>query len=230
MRALKKINSKMEPELVKRKGAEFYSETVSENIASATLIRKKIESGNINEIISLIPENSVDLLKKEYESSKMVKLDDFFDILKYVILSQPEKLKYIQDIESGFDIRLYKGALKSKNYNEFFESIITKRYTISRVQRMLTHIILDIDVESSERIKRSKPPYSRILGVNNVGREYLKYLKKRDPEIFLMTNTKCSEEKLSALGNFIYEYDKRATEIYKILSYYEERKMPILVE
>lgn len=230
LRSLKKIKSSIEVYSITRKGAGFYSKEKFGNIASATAIREMILQKKNEDIFEVTPENCINLVQNEIENNRVITLESYFDILRYSVITQREKLKYIQDIEGGFDIRIYNSAVNSKNYSEFYSKIMTKRYTNARVQRMLTHTLLDIDCDSTERIKSSRPPFSRILGATAKGREYLKWLKKQDSEIFLMTNTKNCSEKLSSFGNFIYEFDKRAVEIYKILSCYEERKMPILGE
>jgi predicted nucleotidyltransferase len=229
LRALNRINSDIIPVAIKRENVGFYSTDISQNIASATAIRKKIFEGSLEEVMKTVPINCHDLLKKEIKENQMAKIEEYYNILKYSVLSQPEKLKYIQDIEQGFDIRIYKGMLKSKNFEQFFSEIITKRYTISRVYRILTHILLDIDIEITEKAKKTTPPYCRILGINGKGREYIRKIKK-ELEIFLISNIKNVDEKLSKHGTVMFEFDNRADEIYKILNYYEERKMPIVVE
>ena len=229
LRAINRIKSEIKPSAIKRNSAGFHSTDVTGEIASATAIRKKIFEGNFEEVFKTIPNSSKNIIKQEIESRRVAKLEEYYDILKYSILSQPEKLKYIQDIEQGFDIRIYKGVLKSKNFEQFFTEIITKRYTISRVYRILTHILLDIDTEITEKVKSITPPYCRILAINSKGREYIRKVKK-ELEIFLISNIKNADEKLSKHGAVMFEFDNRADEIYKILNYYEERKMPIVVE
>lgn len=229
LRALNRINSNIKPFAIKREGVEFHSTEAVGDIASATAIRKKIFEGNFEEIKKSVPNNCYELFTEEIKNKKTAQIEEYYNILKYSILSQPEKLKYIQDIEQGFDIRIYKGVLKSKNFEQFFSEIITKRYTISRVYRILTHILLDIDIEITEKAKLITPPYCRILGINNKGREYIRKVKK-ELEIFLISNVKNVNEKLSKHGTAVFEFDNRADEIYKILNHYEERKNPIIVE
>lgn len=229
LRALSRLKSDIKASTIKRNISEFYSDETTGEIASATAIRKKIFEGNFDEILKTVPLNCCEMLRKEIIDGKCAKIEDYYNILKYSVLSQPEKLKYIQDVEPGFDIRIYKGMLKSRNFEEFFEEIITKRYTISRVYRILSHILLDIDTETTDKAKKNMPPYCRILGINSKGREYIRKIKK-ELEIFLISNVKNIDEKLSKHGSIMFEFDTRADEIYKILNYYQERKMPIVVE
>lgn len=229
LRALNKINSDIIPMAIKRESAGFHSTEVIGDIASATAIRKKIYEESYEEVEKVIPNNCLMLLRKEVKGNQIAKIENYYNILKYSIISQPEKLKYIQDIEQGFDIRVYKGVLNSKNFEQFFSQIITKRYTISRVYRILTHILLDMDTEITEKVKTTPPPYCRILGINSKGREYVRKVKK-ELEILLISNVKNVNEKLSKHGTVMFEFDNRADEIYKILNYYEKRKNPIVVE
>ena len=53
-------------------------------------------------------------------------------------------------METGFDNRLYEAALVCENYKDFLDKIITKRFTIGRVQRVLIHVLLGITSEITE--------------------------------------------------------------------------------
>ena len=77
----------------------------------------------------------------------------------------------------GFDKRLYEMAIKYDNYKDFFENLMTKRYTIGRVQRILIHILLGITKDDTGYLKNNIP-YIRVMGFSEKGKGYLKEFQK----------------------------------------------------
>ena len=66
-------------------------------------------------------------------------------------------------MEIGFENRLYENALKYTNYQEFYSSIINKRYTLGRTQRVLIHSLLNLTKDITEQVKQ-EIPYVKIMG------------------------------------------------------------------
>ncbi|MGL4898214.1 MAG: nucleotidyltransferase, partial [Cetobacterium sp.] len=174
IKALKFWKSKIEPIAIKREKSGYYSEEIKDGIASATGIRKKIQSGE--EIKDVVPTTTYEILKESLEKNSFAKLQDFYPLIRHRILLEKEKLERIQDIEQGYENRIYEAAFSCKEFESFFEKIKSKRYTQGRVQRILIHILLGIEKEQIERVKE-KIPYIRVLGFTKEGQNYLKKLK-----------------------------------------------------
>lgn len=194
---------KIEACSLKREAGGYYSEESDTNILSATGIRKIIEGYQTENIKSksedekkysdkieycngeniyekirkYIPEKSYNLLCEELKRQNTMKLSDFYNLIRYNILMNKNKLKDIQDVEDGFENRLYEMAVKYSDFKDFWSNLMTRRYTIGRVQRILLHILLDIKKEDTLKVKE-KIPYLKILGFSEKGKEYLKELKK----------------------------------------------------
>ena len=61
--------------------------------------------------------------------------------------------------------------------NDFIQSLLSKRYTRVRIQRMLIHVLMK---NTSKDIHQAMDiDYIRILNMNENGRKYLKENKKR---------------------------------------------------
>lgn len=60
--------------------------------------------------------------------------------------------------------------------NQFITSLTSKRYTRSRIQRMLIHILMGNN--KATIIESMKIDYIRVLKMNNVGQKYLNRIKK----------------------------------------------------
>lgn len=103
--------------------------------------------------------------------------EQFFELLKYTIVMQTkETLKTYHLVDEGIENLLKKNIMKFNNYQDFVESLTSKRYTKTRIQRMLVHILMQ---NTKQEIQNAlKIDYIRILKVNSNGQKYLNLIKK----------------------------------------------------
>lgn len=160
-----KNNYPIIPITIKRIGSYYETETTT-NIASASLIRKKIQENQ--SISQYIPNNTEKYLYKN------LTLENYFPYLKYKIISEKD-LSIYQTVDEGIENRLKKEILNTNSWQELIEKVKTKRYTYNKINRMLVHILTSFTKEESKKIKID---YIKILGFNTSGRNYLNQLKK----------------------------------------------------
>ncbi|MGL5000283.1 MAG: nucleotidyltransferase [Cetobacterium sp.] len=224
IKALKFWKSTVEPIAIKREKSGYYSEGIEDGISSATGIRKKIQSGE--EVKDVVPETTYKVLKNALDENRFATLKDFYSLIRYRILLERESIKNIQDIEIGFENRLYEAALSSLDFESFFEKIQTKRYTLGRTQRILIHILLNIKKEETAVVKE-KVPYIRVLGFTQNGQNYLKKLKEKD--VVVLTALKNIQKILTDDELELLEKNEIASKIYSMINSYEDRKIPIII-
>lgn len=214
----------IEPIPIKREKVQYHSSETLGNIASATGIRKLLKEKK--EVDKFLPKESWEILKKEYEAGRIVSIEDFYPLIRYEIIRNKESLFNIQDMEKGYENRLYNAALEHKDFSSFFKSIESRRFTIGRTQRILIHILLGITEEITKEVKESVP-YVRVLGFNSKGREYLSYLKKiKNRKI--ITSLKNIRENFSDEERKLIEFNEQASAIYKMINFYEDMKIPLM--
>lgn len=213
------------PVAIKRESTGYYSNEIKGGIASATGIRNRVFSKE--SIENLVPDRSYEILNTLIDENRVCRLEDFYPLIRYRILSSKESLKEIQDIEEGYLNRLYEVAKSETEFCNFFESIKSKRYTLGRIQRILIHILLDITKEMTEKTK-VKIPYVRVLGFNKKGQKYLKSLK--DEEVKIFTTLKNIQKKLEKEELALLEKNENASKIYAMINPYIDRKIPIMVD
>ena len=62
--------------------------------------------------------------------------------LKFRLLqTSAEELREIYEVEEGLENRLHSLAIKCESFTQFMNELKTKRYTRTRLQRILTHIL-----------------------------------------------------------------------------------------
>lgn len=158
IKALDDIGSMIEPFAIQRSGAEHDSEDEDKGFVSASLIRKKIISGDDwSELAPVIDGDTADIHR--LESAILAKL-------RTMRLSEFEN---VYDAAQGLGERLYKAVRKATSLDELYFLAKTKRYTLARIRRAVLCAFLDID----KRTLNEPPAYIRILGMNDRGREIL---------------------------------------------------------
>ena len=166
IKTILKNNYSIIPETIKRTN-DYHGKELEKSISSATAIREALKKKK--SIIEQVPEDSLRYFHNLHF------MDDYFDILKYKIMTEKD-LSIYHTVDEGIDSLLKKKIISSKNYDEFIQSIKTKRYTENKLKRMLLHILCNFTKEKAKSFQEIS--YIRILGMNDIGREYLNQVKK----------------------------------------------------
>ena len=178
VRELKKLNSNIVPITIKRDN-DYNSKELTDNITSATSIREHIKDENIKKYVPSIT--------YKYLQNKLYFIEDYFPLLKYKILSDIDNLDKYFGVEEGIDNKIKKVIYSSNSYDELIMNIKSKRYTYSKIKRILLCILIGFTKEDAKVRKELK--YIRVLGFNKKGRSYLNKIKK-EIDIPIYTNYK----------------------------------------
>ena len=210
IRALKNTNSNVIPFIIKRQGSNYNDKDLNKVFSSATAIRESLKKGEISKIDSFIPYKR----QPYFETLKFD--DDFFEFIKYAIISKKDVLNNIFEIGEGLENRILSKVEESKDMEELIMNIKSKRYTYTRIRRILFNILLDIKKSDIEAIKLKSfsVPYARVLAFNDKGREVLKRIKQIG-NIKIM-NKVANHSVQDAYEKMLFEKDILATKIYNI--------------
>ena len=154
-------NIKLHP--IKRQGAGYHSVDKDVDFASATALRQHQTDSDFLE--RFMP--SVNL----FENASKVSWKDYFSLLRYQILSNPD-LSTIYQVNQEMAVRIKEAIKIAKSIEELVELVATKRYTKARVRRLLTYIL----VQARES---DLPEGIHVLGFTEKGRQHLKALKEQ---------------------------------------------------
>lgn len=216
---LKRFNSNIVPRNITRKGAGYHSKETHEHYSSATGIRNQIFSNNkdLSKLKGLIPDYSfsiiIDALRENYIPAQLEDLSKsiFSILLRY---NDIDLKKYI-DVNEGLEKRLFNN-LNSNSIEEFINLVKTKRYTYTRIQRILAHVLLDIKTDDLIMFReKGGVQYIRILGFSENGRNVLSEIKAKS-ELPIITNLSKSYKKLNPIQKKMMDYDIRATNIHNM--------------
>lgn len=158
-----------------KRNSNFNSKKIEGKITSATSIRELIKSNK--KCKKYLPKYSYKNL------TNPIFIDDYFDYLKYKILST-DNLTIYQGIDDNIANRIKNNINNSNSLDELLNLIKTKRYTYNRLKRNLTYILLSIKKEECNNLDLE---YIRILGFDKKGKEILNNIKK-NIDIPILTN------------------------------------------
>lgn len=184
---------------LKRIGAGYHSKEITNAIASATAIRQAVlNDQNISQVVP--KQTEADL------NNYQISWENFWSLLKYRILSSSLlELQGIYQMTEGLEYRLKQFISQANHFEEFVELVKTKRYTKTRIQRLLTYVLLNI--KHTDMKEAWENDYLHILGFTKKGQAYLKENKKDFSLPILSKIGKPEEEKytLAVKADQVYQ-------------------------
>lgn len=169
IRQLKKLNSSIKPVTVERIVSEYNSRSLSGDISSASAIRSALINKDLSALNS-IPQNCIDLI----EDKNIPQLNDYTSILSYILCTRsPSEISEYADITEGLENRILNTEFNS--IDELITKTKTKRYTYSKLQKAMLHIILGI----TKKEQQADPKYIRVLGFRKDKKYLLKELNEK---------------------------------------------------
>ncbi|HIY58249.1 MAG TPA: nucleotidyltransferase [Candidatus Tetragenococcus pullicola] len=179
------LDHPMKLQAIKRKGASHLSKKIEAHFASATAIRQAVFQGK--QVEDVVPNQTrLDL------QNSIVSWEDYWPYLKYRIQSSSlEELREIYQMSEGLEYRLKEKVTASLSFSEFINQVKSKRYTQTRIQRLLCYILLNIKEKEMEAAWQTNA--IRILGYTDKGKDYLNLSKK---EFLLPTISKIGKQEV----------------------------------
>ncbi len=226
VRAIKKGRLDIKPIAIKREGSGYHSEDLDSIIASATAIRKALKESK--SIEKLVPNESYHIIIDGIKEKKLTYLEEYYPLIRHEIILNKDKLSEIQDVEVGYENKLYSAAFKYRDFYDFYNEILSKRYTNARVQRVLVHVLIGLTREITRSVKK-KVPFIRVLGFNERGNMYLKGIKK-EMKVPLLSSLKNVTKILDDEAKSLLDFNEKASKIYGIVKEYDEMKRPIILK
>ncbi|MFD3156524.1 nucleotidyltransferase [Haloimpatiens sp. FM7330] len=211
-KSILKLSSNIKPFCIKREGNSYNDLNLNSSFSSASAIRNYLKSNNNFDVLkNFMPKNSYDIFCKLNELNYHFTFEeDEFKYIKYKALTTNNTLNKLPDISEGLDNKILKELINSVSLNDLILKIKSKRYTYTRINRILTHFFVGFDNYDIATLRKSPCPYAKILGFNSTGRKILKYMKSNS-NIPVYT-------KIPKFKNDILNLDIQSTKAYSIIN------------
>ncbi|MCQ2561704.1 MAG: nucleotidyltransferase family protein [Clostridia bacterium] len=201
------------PYAVGRAGIAHDSCEAEGSFASASLIREMLGRGESP--AEFMPQASLDeITGSVYADAAAKRKEKLFELLRYrILMSSAEELAEILSVSEGFENVMKKEILKAESFDGFTQACKSKRYVLSRINRIAVQTVLGITKKDYE-IFRSEKPYVKILAFNAIGAEIM---HDADSTVNFVTNPNKQVENVKMAGKGL-EIDMKSAEIYGIIS------------
>lgn len=238
------LKSKIQPVAIKRIGAGYHQKNITGNISSATSIRNEILNNlrspktdlfMLNDKIkSTIPSSVFPVLERELREERgPITLNSYRQFILATLRKMPlEDISRIQGVTEGLENRIKEASLKSYTVDQLINSIKTRRYTRTKIQRIILHLMMNLSKKDVKIFNRCGPLYARILGFSKKGKTLLRTIKKNSstPLVSKLSNylrQTASWENINIRNRStkMLNYDILATDIYVLGSKKAENRI-----
>ncbi len=215
LKAIKQNKVDIEPLFIERVGNDYLEENITGEYSSGTAIRNAIRNNELTQITKTMPVNVVEEVMEYIKNKSYTNgLKDLNDIIIYKLITIDSKeLSNVPDVVEGLENLIIEEANKTNDVIELVNNVKSKRYTQSRIQRILINVVLGVtkkDIELSKKVK----PYIIVLGVTEKAKELLSEMNGN----VITSVKKYEDEKINTKAKFMLDIDKKASNIYSIIS------------
>ena len=221
LKALKRLKSSIQPSTIKRSFTDYLSLETNGKFASSTAIRQKLLKGEA--IRDFVPDVTFQEIEHQKKYGKIIPDISVFEreILYTFRKMSCTEIAALPDVSEGLENKIKMAANECNTAKDFVNIVKTKRYTETRIKRIMLYALLGITKPIMQDCKKVLP-YIRILGMNDKGKELLSNICHINPKLAIVTSVKdfMDTNKNKSLHTML-ELDILATNIYTLGYEYE---------
>ena len=172
---------RMTPVIVKRKGSDYNDASLSDTFSSATAIRQSVLTDGLSKRVSgNVPPSAFKLYNDLiHDGYRPVGKEMFFDVLLYALRKcSAREIMGFPDVSEGLENRIKKAAANADTYEDLILMIKSKRFTYTRIQRILSYLLLGITDNMTAYADQNTPKSVKVLAYKKTADPLLSYLSK----------------------------------------------------
>lgn len=212
LRALRALNSRIEPMTIPRQGAGHDAAESREGTASASALRHWIAAGDWNRAEAFLSEGDKLLLAEEQAACRAPASLEHCEraVLARLRTMRAEDWAELPDSggEEGLPERLVRAARAARTVEEFWRLAKTRRYAHARLRRLTLWAFLGLRAADLP----DHVPYLRVLGFGERGRGLLREMKARAALPVLVKPAHA--RRLDEAGRRVFRLEARCTDLY----------------
>lgn len=221
LRVLEQERIPIKPLTIPRIGSGYKSLEFSA-MASASAIRHCLLNDMGNIAATMMPAAAFTLLQQEIEAGRApVDTTDLGQVLLAKLrMIQPDHLRQIYEVSEGLENRILKAGMTCGTWEELRDSIKSKRYSLTRINRLLLYILFNLQIRQIHDFDQHGPLYIHTLGFSPKGRKILQAIKNKSSLRILSRGSAvkdAAEDKNAEVLPDMLKLDILATDLYCLL-------------
>ncbi len=227
IKALLRLNSSIKPVTITREIADYHDETLtahtSNTISSATAIRKVLrEDNNLSSLDYHVPDPVYRILQDEYSKTFPIYEDDYSLLLNYKLMQESyQSLTSYTDVSTDLANRILGINTLGSSFSQLAQTIKSRQWTLTRINRVLIHILLNLYSEDFEAYKQAGyTQYARILGIKKASSHLLRQIVKNE-RIPVITKMADATNLLSDTGLTMLNEDVFSSHLYNQIVFHK---------
>ncbi len=219
-RALRKNGGTVSLCLIPRRGSAHHGEEFSGEYASASAIRSllfgEIAAGGISsELGRVVPPDIRDFLLQAKKENRLLREDDFSDVLHYALTERLDRLGDFGPERSDLSNRTARLAEQFTDWTSFAGLLKTKNQTYTAVSRYLAQILLDIRRDDMAlAAEYDFAPCARLLGFRKEASPVLKSIRS-NASLPVLTRLAREYPALEESQRRLMSFDIQASAVYR---------------
>ncbi len=210
LKALRRLDSSIQPFTVARYQVAHDSEVPLGNIASATYLRGLLKSDRTVAAFPFMPSACISAVSDAAQKGALPALPERLEraVLAKLRTLSPAAIAALPGISEGLENRFYNAVRHATDLASLEEAVKTKRYPLTRVRRLIWNAFL-----GTPKLAPFTPvPYLRVLAANSRGKEILSAAKPTVPVIHRASQVDKLDDNVRAL----WELECRATDLHAL--------------
>lgn len=222
LRVLEQESLPLQPFTVPRKGSGYNNRELSPYASASAIRHALLERPSLEGVTGFIPEEPGALLQQEIDAGRAPVNPDVLEqaVLAKLRIIPLNRLGRIYEITEGLEHRIQEAAISSGTLEELRQSIKSKRYSMTRINRILLYSLLELETEQMLDFDQHGPLYLHILGFSTKGRKILQEMKNKSSVRIISRGSEVKEACLDRSDPAIQAMlglDIKSTDIYTLL-------------
>lgn len=214
-KAILRLNANIDILPVKRKGANYNDNELKENYSSASAIRQHINSNQVKSNVPDFVYNDLIYIKQNYEFECMMR--------NCLFKAQAVNLKRIYGCGEGLENKLK--SLELLPIDEIIKNTTSKRYSSSRIQRILCANMLELYRDDCENFLKADLYIKPLTVKKQCADEILSSLARSNFPVV----TGIDAEKLNPTAKECFKKDRREFNLFNFLTHSDKKDYMFLV-
>lgn len=224
LNAIEIFQTGLTPLPIQRIVAHYHDTEINAPLASATAIRREVFSAApaAERLQMALPAPAAAMVAAISHHDQLPSTGYLLPaLLAKLRIATTNDLASLYGFSEGLEHKFLAAALKADSTANLLELVKSKRYPLSRLQRTLLYLLLDLKASDTASFDKAGPLYARVLGASKIGCRLLHQFKDTCPLPLITKTTEHLDSTIRQRGQLselqkMLAFDTKATDIYDL--------------